>query len=108
MIRQLLVSLVIVGAAAAAYVFLVPGAPQQLARLGIQLPITQPAEAATGPAAHSPTGQGGGAPAQGGQQAAAGGQRPGGGGGFGGRGGNRTMVVVTAPVLLATTISSVV
>ncbi len=102
MIRQLLVSLVIVGAAAAAYVFLVPGAPQQLARLGIQLPITQPAEAATGPAAHSPTGQGGGAPAQGGQQAAAGGQRPGGGGGFGGRGGNRTMVVVTAPVLLAT------
>lgn len=87
MFRQLLLSLVILGAAAAAYIFLVPGAPQTLARFGITLPFGEPAEAATSPA---------GAPAQ--QQA--GGQRAGGGGG--GRGGNRTMVVVTAPVLLAT------
>jgi RND family efflux transporter MFP subunit len=85
LIRQILVSLVVVAAAAAAYMFLVPGAPEQLARLGINLPLTQPAEAATG----------GGA-----QAAAGGGQRPGGGGG--GRGGARTMVVVTAPVVLAT------
>ena len=72
----------------AAYVFLVPGAPQQLARLGINIPLAVPAEAATGP--------GGGAQAQAGGQG--GGQRFGGGG----RGGARTMVVLTAPVVLAT------
>lgn len=87
MIRQILVSLVIMGAAAAAYIFLVPGAPQQLAKLGINIPITQPAEAATGPAGQTATG------GQGGN-----GQRFGGGG----RGGARTMVVVTAPVVLGT------
>lgn len=86
MIRQLLVSLVIVGAAAAAYVFLVPGAPETLARIGIELPFAPPAEAATGPATQAGAQQGGG-------------QRS---GGPGGRGGNRTMVVVTAPVLAAT------
>ncbi|MGN6488372.1 MAG: efflux RND transporter periplasmic adaptor subunit [Devosia sp.] len=87
MIRQILVSLVIVGAAAVAYVFLVPGAPEQLARLGINLPVAQPVEAAA-----TPGGQGAGAERGG----------PGGGQRFGGRGGARTMVVVTAPVLLAT------
>ena len=85
MIRQILVSLVIVGAAAAAYVFLVPGAPQQLAKWGIELPIAPPAEASVAP---------GGAPGGGG------GQRF--GGGAGGRSGARAMVVVTAPVVLAT------
>jgi RND family efflux transporter MFP subunit len=89
LIRQILVSLIIVGAAAAAYVFLVPGAPQQLARLGINIPMAVPAEAATG--------SGGGAQAQAG--GGGGGQRFGGGGG---RGGARAMVVVTAPVVLAT------
>lgn len=90
MFRQLLLSLVVIGAAAVAYVFFVPGASETLARFGITLPFGEPVEAATGSA---------GAPAQ--QQA--GGQRGGGGGGpGGGRGGNRTMVVVTAPVLLAT------
>lgn len=88
LIRQILVSLVILGAAAAAYLFLVPGAPQQLARLGINVPVTEPAEAATRP--------NGGAQAQGGGQGS--GQRFGGGG----RGGARAMVVVTAPVVLAT------
>lgn len=90
MIRQVLLSLVIVGAAAAAYVFFVPGAPETLRRYGIDLPFLQQAEAATGPA---------------GQQAqGAGGQRGGGQGGFGGggRGGGRAMVVVTAPVAMAT------
>lgn len=90
MFRQLLLSLVVIGAAAVAYVFFVPGASETLARFGITLSFGEPAEAATGP---------GGAAGQ--QQAASQGQRgPGGGGG--GRGGNRTMVVVTAPVLLAT------
>lgn len=90
LIRQILVSLVIVGAAAAAYIFLVPGAPQQLAKWGIELPVAPAVEAAATPSG----GQGGGN-----GQAAAGGQR--GGGGAGGRGA-RAMVVVTAPVLLAT------
>lgn len=88
MFRQLLLSLVVIGAAAVAYVLFVPGASQTLARFGITLPFGEPVEPATNPA---------GAQAQ--QQA--GGQRGGGGPG-GGRGGNRTMVVVTAPVLLAT------
>ncbi|WP_423067402.1 efflux RND transporter periplasmic adaptor subunit [Devosia sp. CN2-171] len=91
MIRQLLVSLVIVGAAAAAYVLFVPGAPETLAKIGIILPMAPQAEAATGP---GPT-----AGAAGGQTAQAG-QRP--GGGAGGRGGNRALVVVTAPVVMAT------
>ncbi len=87
MIRQLLVSLVIVGAAAAAYVLFVPGAPETLAKVGIVLPTAPQAEAAAG----------GGA---GGGQAAQGGQRT--GGGAGGRGGSRALVVVTAPVVMAT------
>ena len=82
MIRQVLLSLVVVGAAAAAYIFLVPGAPETLARAGIDLPFLTTAEATP----------------QGNQQA---GQR-GGGSGFGGRGGGRSMVVVTAPVVMAT------
>jgi RND family efflux transporter MFP subunit len=81
LLRQLLISLVVVLAAAAAFVFLVPGSSQMLARYGINLPT---AEAAPQAAA----GNGPGA-----------GQRPGGGG----RGGfNREMVVVTAPVAMAT------
>ena len=80
----------VLGAAAAAYVFFVPGAPQTLARLGIELPVAEPAVAAANP--------------RGGQQP--GGAAPGANsqrGGFGGgRGGNRTMVVVTAQVQNAT------
>jgi RND family efflux transporter MFP subunit len=82
--RQLLLSLVVLGAAAAAYIFLVPGAPETLARFGITLPFGQPVEAATAPAGTQAQQQGGG-------------QRAG-----GARGGNRSLVVVTAPVLLAT------
>lgn len=87
MFRQLLLSLVVLGAAAAAYIFLVPGAPETLARFGIVLPFGQPVEAATAPAGAQAQQQGGG-------------QRAGGAGG--GRGGSRSLVVVTAPVLLAT------
>jgi RND family efflux transporter MFP subunit len=91
LIRQVLLSLVIVGAAAAAYVFFVPGATETLARYGIDLAFLQP------PAEPAAT------PAPGQQAQAQGGQRPAGGpGGFGGRGGARTMVVVTAPVVMAT------
>lgn len=86
MFRQLLLSLVVIGAAAVAYVFFVPGASETLARFGITLPFGQPVEAATGPAGAAGQQQAGGR----------------GGGQGGGRGGNRTMVVVTAPVLLAT------
>lgn len=90
MIRQVLLSLVIVGAAAAAYVFFVPSAPETLRQYGIDLPFLRQAEAATGPAGQQA--QAGGGP---------GGQRGGGQGG-GGRGGARAMVVVTAPVAMAT------
>ena len=82
MLKQLLISIVIVVGAAAAYVFLVPGAPDMLARIGITLPggTTTTTEAAPQTA----------------QQA--GGQRPPGQqGGPRGRG-NQTMVVVTAAV----------
>lgn len=83
MLRQILLSLVVIVAAAAAYVFLVPGATEQLARLGIVLPIPETASAATGPQ---------------GQQGGGGQRGPGGPGGPGGRGGARALVVVTAPV----------
>ncbi len=89
MFRQILISLIVAGAAAAAYVFLVPGAPEQLARFGIEFP-TAPADSAALPGGNAQAAAGGG------------GQRPGGGGLGGGRGGARTMIVVTAPVILAT------
>jgi RND family efflux transporter MFP subunit len=95
-LKQLLISLVIIVAAAAAYVFFVPGSADTLARFGITLPV----EAATAPATTTPQA----APQQGAQQAGGQpgaqqqGQRPGGGQG-GQRGGNRTMVVVTAAVV---------
>ncbi len=106
MIRQVLVSLVIVAAAIVGYVVLVPGAPAQLAKFGITLPIAAPAEgnapaAAQAPAGNAPRASGAG----GGNASAGGGGNPGGGAGGpggGGRGGNRTMVVVTAPVVMAT------
>ncbi len=77
MLKQLLVSLVVVVVAVAGYIFLVPDAPQLLARVGINLPMDAQQSATPGNA---------GGPGAG---------RPGGGrGGFGGR----SMVVVTGPV----------
>lgn len=90
MLKQLLISIVVIAAAAAGYVFFVPGAPEMLARIGITLPV----EAAANADATA-------RPAQGGQQAGAPGNRQGGGPG-GRRGGSQTMVVVTAPVTLGT------
>ena len=88
MIKQVLISLVVVVIAVVGYVLLVPNAPQLLARVGINLPAAAaPAETAGAPAAGAAR-QGGGS----------------GGPGGGGRGGgfNRTMVVVTAPVMAGT------
>lgn len=109
MIRQVLVSLVVIVAAAVGYVFLVPGAPEQLARFGINLPIATPAAATApaagqAPAAKAPGSSGGNASGGGsGSAARPGAGAPGAGGpGGGGRGGNRTMVVVTAPAIMAT------
>lgn len=75
MIRQLLASLIVLAAAAAAWVFFVPGTTATLASYGISLPF--------GP--------------QPGEQIA---QRP--GGGPGGRGAGRQTNVVTTPVTIAT------
>lgn len=91
MLRQLLVSLVLLVAAGFAYVWFVPGAADTLARFGITLPV----EAAPSPQPTTPGAQ------QGGAQMAA---RPGGGQGAqqgGGRRGARELVVVTAPVTVA-------
>lgn len=88
MLKQLLISIAVIVAAAAAFVFFVPGAPQMLARVGITLPVAAaPETVASTPAA------GGGAP----QGARPGGQSGGPGGQRGGRG-NQTMIVVTASV----------
>ena len=89
MIRQFIASLIVIAAAAAAWVFLVPGSTATLASYGIVLPFA-PAPTAT--------------PAEGQAQASPGGQRPGGGGtgGPGGRGFTRQTNVVTTPVTMAT------
>lgn len=78
MIRQLLASLVVLAAAAAAWVFFVPGSTATLASYGVVLPFGPPAEqASAGPGARPPGGP----------------SRP---------GGNRQTNVVTTPVTLAT------
>lgn len=90
MIKQVLISLVVLVVAVAGYVLLVPDAPQLLARVGINLPATAaPAETA-------------GAPAQGAARQGGGGGGPPAGGGRGGGGFNRSLVVVTAPVVAGT------
>lgn len=88
MIRQLVASLVILAAAAAAWIVFVPGSAATLAIYGIVLPFGAPAgdEASAGAAARGP---GGGPAARG-----PGGGRPG--------GGSRQTNVVTTPVTLAT------
>jgi RND family efflux transporter MFP subunit len=100
LLRQILISVVVLALAAAGYVFLFPGAPEQLARFGITLPVA----AAPSPAAQTSGAAAPGGGQQQGQQAQ--GQRPGGGqgGGPGGqrRGGQREMVVVTSVVVLGT------
>jgi RND family efflux transporter MFP subunit len=96
LLRQLLISLVVLVIAGFAYVWFVPGAAETLQRFGIPVP----AEAAPATQGQTPGGQSGQA-AQGGGQQAQQGQRPGSGQGGGGRRGAREMVVVTAPVTVA-------
>jgi RND family efflux transporter MFP subunit len=102
LIRQLLVSLVILLAAAYAWLYFVPSAPQTVASWGISIPFAPSVAEAAAPGAGAPRGPAG---AQGGPPAAGapGGGRP---GGFGGR----TTNVITSAVKLATindTLSSI-
>lgn len=130
MFRQILISLVVLAAAAFGYVWFVPDAAETLARFGNTLPViaASTSDAPTPEAVATPNGQRAGGqgqqtgatPAQGGQRgggqqqtpgAAQGGQggaqqaAPGGARQGGGAGGNRRfqrdMVVVTAPVTIA-------
>ena len=94
MLRQLVLSFVVLAAAAAGYVFFVPGATEQLAKIGIVLPQSEAAVAANAPTAGQPTAGQQARPGAGQGQARA----PGGGG----RGGNRTPVIVTAPATMGT------
>jgi RND family efflux transporter MFP subunit len=47
LLRQIVLSLVVLAAAAAAYVYLVPGAPEQLAQFGIPIPVAAATNAET-------------------------------------------------------------
>lgn len=87
MLKQLLVTLLILILAVAAYVFFVPGSRDNLARIGINLPG---GESTAQPAAS------GGAPQGGGQGQPGAGPRQGGGGG------GRAITVATKPVTLST------
>lgn len=97
MIRQLLVSLVILVAAAYGWLYFVPSAPQTLASWGVSIPFAPGISANEGAPAQGPGGQRGPGGPQGGPPGAGG---PGGGrpGGFAGR----TTNVVTSAVKLAT------
>ncbi|WP_248305106.1 efflux RND transporter periplasmic adaptor subunit [Devosia sp. 1566] len=106
MIRQLLASVIILAAAALAWVFFAPGATQTLASYGIALPFGSTQEVANAP----PAGRPGGAPgapdgAPRGPAAGPGansGSGPGGRGPGGPRGASRQTNVVTTGVTLAT------
>lgn len=92
MLKQILVTIVVLVVAIAGYVFLVPGAKDNLARIGITVPGGQTQQETA-----SQSGSGGGAPQ---------GQGGGGQGGFqrggGGGGGARAITVATKPVTMAT------
>jgi RND family efflux transporter MFP subunit len=90
-LRQILVSLVVLAVTAAGYVFLVPGASEQLAQFGITLPVA----AATNGEQATPAAGGEG------RRSGADGSGAGGAGGGGGRRGARELIVVTAPVEIA-------
>jgi len=95
LLKQLLITIVVVVLAVAGYIFFVPGARENLARIGINLPgdATQQADGQTAGAGGQPrAGQGG--------QQGAGGQGAGGGQRFGG-GGARAITVATKPVTTA-------
>jgi len=106
LIRQLLASIAVLAAAAFAWLYFAPGAPETLARAGIVLPFgPQTASAET---EQRPTGAGGGEGNRPGNQGGGQGARPGGGaggpGGGGGRPGGsgaRTTNVITTGVVEA-------
>lgn len=104
MLRQILLSLIVVVVAAVLVVVFVPGARDTLARYGVVLPFGPEAPAAGQASAPGGGGQSGGGQGGGQPGAPAGGQGggQGGGGQGGGRGGARTAVVVTSPVVMAT------
>lgn len=94
MIRQLLASFAVLAAAAFAWLYFAPGAPQVLTNAGIVLPFGPQAQAAPAPQAGGPGQRPGGPQASGG---------PGGGGGPGGPGGRpgaRATNVITTGVSL--------
>ena len=86
MLKQLLVTIVVLVLAVAGYVFLVPGARENLARVGITVPGGETSQQSGGQTAGPPQGRGAGGP---GGQGAPGGQRG---------GGARTITVATKPV----------
>src|SRR4051794_19534345 len=96
LLRQLLISLVVLVAVAAGYVYFVPGASDTLASFGIKLPFG-PAPSSTGPAQVAGNAA---SPAGGRQGGAAGGGRAAGPGGAYGR--VQTPTVITAPVVFST------
>jgi RND family efflux transporter MFP subunit len=100
---QLLISLVVVAAAAVLFIIYFPGASTFLSRIGITLPTTQTAatETQTQTQGQGQTRQAQGA-ATGQQGAAGGGGQFGGRGGFGNFGARQAAVVVIAPVAVAT------
>src|SRR5579872_5167853 len=87
--RQLLVSLVVLVAAAAGYIYFVPGAATTLAGIGIKLPMQTASADTVQPAPGAPAGP------TGGQRQ--GGNRPGGPGGRA-----QIPTVITAPITVAT------
>ena len=96
MLRQLFASLIVLAAAALAWVFFVPSSAQILGSYGIVLPFGQQAQPADEAGARPPGGNPGGG---GGRTAGGPGGAPGGGGPGGGRGGRQTNVVTTAVAL---------
>ncbi|HWA18090.1 MAG TPA: efflux RND transporter periplasmic adaptor subunit, partial [Devosia sp.] len=103
---QLLISLVVVAAAAVLFVIYFPGASGILSRIGITLPAAETAAPETQVQAQGQgqarTGQGAGTAPAGGQQSGSGSGQFGGRGGFGSFGARQAAVVVIAPVGVAT------
>lgn len=100
MLRQIVLSLLVILVAAVLVVFFVPGARDTLARYGVTLPFG--AEAATAAVNGAPAATAGNRPQGQASAAGQGGQQGGGQGGGNRGGGSRSAVVLTAPTTLAT------
>lgn len=95
MLKQLLVSLVVLIVAAAGYVYFVPGSDVTLRNMGLNLPLPTAYAASDAPAAGSTA-------APGAARTAAAGAPPAAGGRGGGRGRAQVQTVITGPVTIAT------